>query len=323
MKKIILLLLTLCCMVSSQVYAKTNGEALDQIIAVVNDEAITQSELSHRIELAKIQITQERMAMPSNAVLRKQVLDQLINKKLQLQLAKQMGLMAKDDMVNKAIKSIADQNQMTVSGLYERINREGMSTTDYREEIREQMTLQRLQQQEVVNSVNISPDEVTNFLRSKSWQANISKEYHLQDILIPLSDTPNTNEIATARQRAQTIIASLNSGKRFQDIAQSESSGSNALQGGDLGWRKLPEIPSAFSEQVVKMKPNTFVGPIQTPNGFHIVRLEAVRSIADSDEPAPTRKQVEELLLQRKFAEAVQHWVSKLRSRAYVEIKKL
>ncbi len=320
MKKTPLLILFICFNVIFCVssYAATSHQGtLDQIVAIVNDDVVTTSELNHSLTLIKMQFAQQHITLPPDTVLQKQVLDQLINKRLQLQAAKQVGINVSDADVDHAIQRVAEQNQMSVKDVYKRINHDGMSTADYRHEMQEQMTLQKLQQQEVSSRVTITPDEVNSFMRSKIWQDNNSKEYHLEDILIPLSDSPTSDEISLAKKHAQAVMAKLQQGGNFHAIAQSESGDTRALKGGDLGWLKLPEIPSAFAEQVVHLQPKEIAGPIQTSNGFHIVRVADVR-ITQSKQAAPDRKQVENLLLQRKFEEAVQNWVSKLRSQAFI-----
>ncbi|SRR5579883_1738926 len=312
-----LLMSTLFCM---NLYAKSTTHSteqpLDQIVVIINDEVITNSELNHAVEMAKVQMTQSHFPVPPTDVLRKQVMDQLINKKLQLQVAKQANVAITDQEIDKAIKHIAEENHLTSQELYQHINSDGMKTSDYREEIRDQMTLQKIEQMELMGHINITQEEVNAFMHSKAWQKNELKEYHLEDLLVPLSDTPSTEEIISAKKRAQAILSKLNQGKSFSEVEQSDAGGDRPLQGGDLGWRKLPEIPSVFADQVGRMQPNQFAGPIQAPNGFHIIRLVEVRNLAP--QAAPSRKQVEELLFQRKFAEAVQTWVSKLRGQAFI-----
>src|SRR3990167_1299441 len=307
---------TLCCITS---YAHSSEQPLDEIVAVVNEDVITQSEFKKALMIIKIQLSQQTTPMPEEKALRKQVLDQLINKKLQLQMASQSGVNVTDQEVNDALERISNQNNISLDSLLSRVNQEGMTTAEYRSELHDQILLQKLQQQEVVSHVTITPEEVTRFMQSKSWQSNGSKEYRLEDILIPLSDTPSSEEIMAAKNKAQAILAKVKQGKEsFNAIAQSESSGSVALQGGDLGWRKLPEIPSAFTEQVAHMKAKEIAGPIETPNGFHIIRLSAER-MAKSEEKTPDRKQVENLLLQQKFDEAIQNWMSKLRRQSFIK----
>lgn len=319
MKKVLLFmsLLSSCAIICTPSYATSNEKQLDQIVAIVNDDVVTRTELNRGLTVIKLQLSQENMAQPPEKVLEKQVLDQLINKKLQQQLAKQAGINASDQELENAIQSLAKQNQISVNTLYQRINNEGMTTSEYRNELRDQLTMQKLQQQEVVARIHITPEEVDSFLKSKVWQHSGSNEYHLEDILIPLSDTPSPEEIAKAKKHAQTLFEKINHGSNFEEAAQAESGDNNALKGGDLGWRKLPEIPSAFAEQLLHMQTKDIAGPIQTPNGFHIIRLAGMRASA-SEQAAPDRKQIENLLLQRKFEEAVQNWVSKLRSQAFI-----
>ncbi|OGT41018.1 MAG: hypothetical protein A3F42_06800 [Gammaproteobacteria bacterium RIFCSPHIGHO2_12_FULL_37_34] len=300
-------------------YAKTTEQPLDNVVAIVNDDVITQTELNHDLDIVKTQITRAQMPIPTNDVLQKQVLDQMINKTLQLQLAKLGGIDINDADLDKAVADIAERNQLSVKILYQHIQEEGMSTTDYRKEMRERLIIQKLQQQEVSNRISISSQEVTNFIHSKAWQNNSAKEYHLEDILIPISDAPSTEELLTAKKRALAVLAQLNQGKDFRKVAQAESGDSHALKGGDLGWRKIPEIPSAFAATVLNMQTKSIAGPIQTPNGFHIIRLAEVRSIGGK-QVAPSRKQIEQLLLQRKFEEAVQNWISKLRNQAFIVV---
>jgi peptidyl-prolyl cis-trans isomerase SurA len=220
-------------------------------------------------------------------------------------------------MLDAVIARIAQNNQISVESLYQHLQSTGMSKADYRAEIRDQLALQKIQQQEVMGRVTVSPEEVATFMKSKVWQANEDKEYNLEDILIPVSDNPSSNEIATAKQHAEAVLGKLRSGESFQQVAQSESGEAHALQGGDLGWRKLPEIPSVFADRVTAMKIKEIAGPIQAPNGFHLIRLAGVRA-AQSKTPAPTKKQVEELLLQRKLEENAQVWVSRLRGQAFI-----
>ena len=320
MKKIVhvALLLLATLTLASNTVAKPQKQSLDQMIAIINDDVITRTELNRSIVAAKAQISQENLPMPADSILKKQVLDQLINKKLQLQLAKQANIQITDEEISKAIANIAKQNNISVSELYQHVNSEGMSTDEYRNEIRDQMTLQRLQQQEIAGKITITEHEISAFLNSKSWQTHGTNEYRIEDILIPFSDdTPSPDQIAAAKKRAYAVLNKIKSGQHFQDVAQTDSVGKSALQGGDLGWRKLPEIPNAFVEKITLMKKNDVAGPIQTPNGFHVILLADIRS-STTQQSAPSRKMVESLLLQRKFEEAVQNWVSKMRNQAYI-----
>lgn len=319
MKRVLVIISLILCSAISTTHVFAAEESLDQIVAVVNDDVVTKSEYNRSLNIAKVQIEQSRMTMPSETALHKQVLDQLINKKLQLQVAKATGVTVSDAELNGALNRIASQNNMSVSSLLDRISQDGMNANEYKNEMHDQLLLQKLQQQQVVSHINITPDEVTSFMNSKLWQSNNNKEYHLQDILIPVADTPSSEEIAAARKHAQEVIAKLNKGLDFKSVAAQESGNAQALKGGDLGWRKLPEIPSAFADAVARSQANEIAGPIQTANGFHIIRVAAIRASAEK-QAAPNRNEIQNLLLQRKFEEAVQNWISKLRSQAFINM---
>ena len=317
MKKIILAALLLVCM-QAYVYAKSETQSLNSIVAVVNDEVVTHTELSRALGIIKSQMAQANVNIPSEGVLRKQALNKLIDKKLQIQIARQVGINITDEEIDRVIQNVADKNNMSVESLYKHINQDGMSTTVYRNEMREQMTIQKIQQQEVAGHLTVTPDEIDRFIHSKVWQSNTNKEYHLEDILIPLSDIPSSEEVQSARQRAKVVLTKLNQGESFNHLEQ--SLGDTNIRSDDLGWRKLPEIPSAFSQHIVSLQPKEIAGPIQTANGFHLIRLTALRSSGEKV-AAPNRTQVEQFLMQRKFEENVQNWVSKIRSQAFISMK--
>lgn len=305
MKKFFLISLTLALAAASLItFAKDAAEPLDQIVAVVNDDVVTRSEFNRSLSLAKMQFAAEQK--PAPAELQKKVLDDLINKKLQLQIAKQVGIKFTDEDIDRVASTIAGKNNISVDDLYQRISQEGMSKTEYRNQIRDQMTVQKLQQQEVATHLVVTPDEINTFMRGKVFQTNTSnREYHLEDMLIPVSDSASPAELEQAEKHAQSLLTSLKNG---QPVAE--------LKPDDLGWRNLAQMPTIFKEPVSKMQTHEFAGPIRAPNGFHILRLVADRSTGNSD--APNRTQAEQILMQQKFQEGVQHWVSKMRSQAFV-----
>lgn len=320
MKKIVITLLCLGAMASLNCIAKpakvikSNEQSLDKIVAIVNEDVITHSELDQTISIMKIQLGQGQS--PKQSELETQAMEQLINKKLQLQIAKQAGVEASDEDLDKAIEQVAESNNVSVSELMEHVHQGGMSTTDYRNEVRDQITLQKLQQQEFAGKIPpISPKEIANLMRSKSWQNMNSpeREYHLEDVIIPVSDSPSVQEIADAKARAESVLDKLQQG---QDINTIKKADAKPIEGGDLGWRKMEEIPTAFTEHVEKMQEKDVAGPIQTSNGFHLVHLIAARALASKS--APDTKQAEQYLLQRKIDDALKIWISKLRSQAYI-----
>jgi len=299
-------------------FAAIKGEPLDKIVAVINDAVITQSELDDSMDLIKKQMEASNVPIPTHAVLRKQILDQMINKKLQLQLADRMGLSVSDKDVDNAIRTIAENNKVSVDELYEKIKEQGMNLEEYHKEIHDQLTMQQVQQQAVASKINITQQEVDAFLRSKTWQAFNTKEYHLEDILITLPENPNPQEVAAAKKRAEELLKKIRGGLNFSEAAAAESGEANALQGGDLGWRKLPEIPAVFSNDLIHMQTGDLLGPVQTPNGYHLVKLTGIRSADAKLNPIQKNQQVRELIFQRKLEEGLQNWLSKIRSESFI-----
>lgn len=322
MKYITFLGFTLFCSLFSgySIAAHKNAEPLDRIVAVVNDTVVTQSELHHDMDLAKKQMTASNVPLPEQDQLRKQVLDQLINKKLQLQLAEQTGIRISDSDVDKAIQTIAKNNKITVGELYEKLNAEGFNVHDYRAEIQEAMTIQGVQQRSVGAKITITPEEIRDFTHSKAWRAYNNKEYHLEDLLINLPDTASSHDIENAKKRAELLLTKLHQGLSFHD-ATSESGEQSNMQGGDLGWRKLPEIPAAFSNEILSMKKGDIAGPIQAPNGFHLIHLADIRDAATGQMNATQKeKQIQQLIYQKKMEEGIQSWISKIRSEAFINM---
>lgn len=291
---------------------KSNAQMLDHIVVIVNDTPIMESELDTAIEGYKRQAMANNMPLPAESVIRKQALDQLIDRKLELMIADQSGMHVTDEQLNKAIATIAQQNNMSVDELNKKVQAEGLSLTDYHKEIREEILLQQLQQQEVGAKITITPDEVKTFMQSpQSTQQNTGeKEYHLEDILVDLPDNASPADVTNAKTKAAEMLNQLKHGAAIKN-------------NNDLDWRKLGEVPAEFSNHVLTMKTGTFAGPIQTANGFHIIHLLGVRTAktaATQNANIPSEKQAEELLYQQKFEKALNDWLKKLRGDAVINM---
>jgi peptidyl-prolyl cis-trans isomerase SurA len=327
MRTFFYIFLTLFCglVLNSSIFAaaktKTSDVSLDQVVAVLNNSVVTQTELDEAMNKAKNQIAATHMVSPASDILRKQVLDQLINRKLQLDLAEQLNIQVNEADIDKAINTIASRNHITPDVLYTSVANQGMNRADYRKELHDEITIQKVQQAEVASKIIISPQEVNDFMRSAAWLAHNTKEYHLEDILITVPENPSTQDILNAKKRADNLLTKLHQGINFREAAMSESGDSKALQGGDLGWRQLPEIPSAFAAPLIQANTNDIIGPIQTANGFHIIHVAGIRKSTDiKTKAASQHQQVQQLLFQRKFEEALQSWITKIRSEAFINL---
>lgn len=263
---------------SFQVQAK--AQTLDGIAAVVNESIITKSELEKQVKMIEKQIQQTSHTTPDRAALEKQVLEHLITTEVQLQMAKRTGIQVDDIALDNAIENIAKQNQMSVTQLREAIAMEGLDYNHYRNNLRHQMIMSQLQQRDLQHDIQVSEQEINQFLQSPNGLGGMITEYRLGHILVPLSEAPSPEELESATQKVQLILEKLKNGAEFAQIALSESKGEHALHGGDLGWRKLPEMPTIFEKIVVNLKVNEIPEPIRSSNGIHVIKLLDKRNAA-------------------------------------------
>ena len=277
LKRIICLKLIAGIFLSTAIAAET----LDKVVAIINDDVITESELSRQTEQMKKQIQANKMQLPPQNVLKKQVLQHLINVDLQKQLAKQNHFEIDDEELNDAIGKIATSNNLSVTQLRKEITASGLSWKDYRKNIREEILLSRVQQQAVGNTIEITPQEIDDYLKTAKTQIQQQQTYHLKNIVIPLSEEPTSEEIKQARTKAKKLLKAIQAGQDFSAIAFAESSGGDALSGGDLGERHLAEMPEIFAQKVVNMKVGEVEGPIRAGNGFHLIKLVSVGNQED------------------------------------------
>lgn len=232
--------------------ANTFAAQLDRIIAIVNDTPITQTEFDHSLNIIKQQLAENGAPAPADTELHKKILDQLVNRKLQLQAAEQNGIKIKEDEIDKAISTIASNNKLSVDDIYQKITEQGSNKIDYRKEIKEELTLHHIQQAALAGKISITPEEIDRFLHAN--EADFSnKEYHLENIMVELAQNATKNEVEKAKQEAHAIVAKLHQGSDFQSVASSS----------DLGWRKLAEIPTIFAKALIVHKTGDIIGPFK------------------------------------------------------------
>lgn len=249
----------------------TAAEPLDRIVAVVNDDAIMASELRDRLVQARSQLASRNIGMPDENVLRRQVMERMIVEQIQLQMAAQANLSVGDTELNRAIRAIAENNGMSLDRFADTLEADGLSLAVVREQIRREMLLRDLQQRRVASRVNVSDREVDRYLEQQGTNSNV--RYHLAHILVSLPQSPSPERVTEAQEQAQDIYRRIQQGADFADLAAAESDASDALEGGDLGWRRAGEIPSVFAEQAPQLGVGQVSEPIRSPSGFHLVKL--------------------------------------------------
>ncbi|MBA2656726.1 MAG: peptidylprolyl isomerase [Tatlockia sp.] len=264
------------------------AQPLDKVVAVVNDGVITASELDAQVELLKKQLQAKQMKLPAENVLRKQVLQHLIDVDLQLQLAKRNDITVDSTDLNDAITKIANTNHLTLTQLREEISKQGLRWQDYRENIRKEILISRVQQKAITTDVTVSAQQVEDYLKTAKNEDKTKQNFHIQNIVIPLPEEPTTEQLKKASEKANDLFAKIKRGDDFNRLAIAESSGEFALEGGDLGERNLAELPEVFAKQVVNMHVGQVVGPIRTGNGFQLIKLVAIGGAEQKHEVVKT-----------------------------------
>jgi len=277
MKKLHLTIVLISSLLALQAVAATQTP-LDSIVAIVDESVITERELESRISLQKIDFNRNNRNLPEADVLQRQVLEALINDSLLLQEAARRGVKITDSQLNQTMQRVAKQNQMTLSEYRKALIAEGLDYEKYRDTIRRELTISQLSRQYGQSNATISDAEVDDFIK-RSGSEDTNFEYQLSHILIALPDAATPEQVSEAQQTATIILAKLDQGEEFDQLANTFSAGDTALQGGDLGWRKKAEIPSLFTRHVLGLDPGGHAGPIRSASGFHIVHLKDRRDL--------------------------------------------
>ncbi|CAK0767898.1 Chaperone SurA [Gammaproteobacteria bacterium] len=250
---------------------------INHIVAIVDDDVITRTELDEAIHTISAQLQNQNATLPAFSVLERQVLERIIVQHLQIQLATSSGIKVDDETLAAAIGNIANHNQISLAEFRAVLERDGYNFEKFREDIRSQLIVGRLQQREVANHVTVTDQEVNDFLASTHSQhgENIKDdgEWQLAQILIAIPEGASPERIQNAREKADALLKRLNAGEDFRALAISESDGRDALEGGDLGWRPKNRIPSLFTNTILGMRKGDIAGPMRSPAGFHIIKL--------------------------------------------------
>ena len=284
-----------------------NEKVLDSVIAVVNKDVITDSDLQSYLTFYLARLGRTGMNPPSEAVLRPQLLERMISEKLQVQLAKKFGIEVDDSKIEQAIHEIASQEgYASLEAMKDWLSQHHVSFKKFRELIKTEMIIMELQQREVGQQVRISKADVDSFLNSAAGKDQSGIEYHLGHILLQIPELPGPDVIATTEKNALNIIETLRKGADFSQLAMARSQDQQALKGGDLGWRKMAELPTLFAKEVPGMKVGEVLGPIRSSSGFHIIKLLDKRGGVTAETETHVRHILLKLSSQLSDAEAEQ-----------------
>ncbi len=246
---------------------------LDAVVAIVDNDVVMASELNSRMQLVIRQLKTNNTQLPEESVLREQILEQLISESLQLQMAERIGMTVSEAELDDAIQRMMAGNNLTREQMEQSLAADGMTMSALRNQIRRDMLIEQVQRGSVNRRIQVTDQEVKNFLKSKQGQFWSSPDYNLGHILIPVSAMSDEAEILEAKAKAEAIRSRLLNGGDFRQVAVVESAGQNSLQGGDLGWRKLSEVPPLFSQAVENMKAGDISEPLRSGAGFHLLKV--------------------------------------------------
>ncbi len=267
---------------------------LDSIVAVVNDDIITSTELGAEVQRVSQELRRRNTQAPSLDVLQKQVLERLVNRRIQLQTAKRANIVVDDESLNRALTNIAAESNLTLSQFRQVLVRDGISFEKFRENIRDEITLNRFYQRQIDSRVSVSDADIAAFLETQQTQGNISVDYQLGHILIAIPENASAEEVTSAREKAEVIVTRLTQGANFAETAVAESDGSTALDGGNLGWRAANELPTLFAPVVPSMTKGDISNVIKSTSGFHIIKLLDTR---DTDTQIVEQTQARHILV--------------------------
>ncbi|WP_024870299.1 peptidylprolyl isomerase [Pseudoxanthomonas suwonensis] len=260
-------------------------QPIERIAAVVDEGVVLQSELDLAMRNITAQYAGREDQLPPREVLERQVLERLVLTRLQVDRARSQGIRLGDQEINQAVAAIAQQNGMTVDALRQRLAEDGMSFEEFRRSLADEIMVQRLRQSFAQSRINVSEAEVDSAL---AQQAAGGTQYRLAHILVALPEGATADQIATGQRKIEGIRSVIDRGElTFPAAAVRYSDSPNALEGGDLGWRSLDEIPSVFSRAITEMTPGQILGPIRGPSGFQLLQLVDVRDAA-AGAPAQT-----------------------------------
>ena len=258
----------------------SSGVLLDRVAATVNEGVVLQSELEEQMLIIAGRMRAQKVELPPQNVMRQQVLDRLVLQELQIQRANRAGIKVSDETLNNALSDVATQNNIKLADLPDALAAQGIEYAGYREQLRKELAMQILRQRDVISHINVSPREIDQFIERQKKMPSASSEYNVSHILIAVPQAATPDELDTAAKKADEVYQKAVAGDDFARLAVQYSNSQTALEGGSLGWRKGPELPTFLGEAIATMKAGDVTQPMRTPSGFHIIKLNEIRGNA-------------------------------------------
>ena len=257
--------------ISTNIFAKI--ELIDRVVAVVDSGVIMESQLNARVEEILIRLKNDKAELPPLNLLEEQVLDRLIIEEIQLQIAERAGIKISDSELNQTLSRVSAQNNLSLEDFRIKLEEEGTSYRSFRDTIRKELILQRVQRGKVGAKIDISEQELENFINSEEGKTQLAEQYNVQHILLSVKSGLTEDEVKEIENNANSLLQRLTNGESFEKLAASYSSGQNVLEGGFLGWRTSAELPGLFAQVVAELKVGEVAEPVRSGAGFHILKL--------------------------------------------------
>ncbi len=299
--------------------ASAHAVVLDRIVAVVNDDVITQSEL-RSLEISVLKSTSRKPGQEEPPVNSEILLDDLIDKKIKLHKAEELNIKASDEEVQAAIQQILSRNKITEEALKQKLNAEGFSWTDYKKEIKEQMILSSLVNQEVRSKIFLMPEDLDKYYQEHMDRFSMGEKKHLLSIFLSVPEKAEQEEILARNRLADELRQRALSGEPFRDLAVQYSDGREAKEGGDLGYLSHDDLRNEMSTAVAAMKPGDVSPVIRINEGFVLLKVEDVHS-ASHTPFEEVKDKIQDELYQEKLKQRYDAWLKELKSKAYIEKK--
>jgi peptidyl-prolyl cis-trans isomerase SurA len=253
--------------------AHAEVQPLNRVVAIVDNDVVMQSQLDARLREVQQTIAQRGAALPPDDVLSQQVLERLIIENIQLQIGERSGIRITDEELNQAIGTIAQRNGMSIEQFRAALAKDGLSYTDARDQVRREMIISRVRQRRVAERIQVTDQEVQNFLASDLGKMQLSEELRLANIIIPVSEGASAEEIQAADRKARELYQQLQQGADFAQLAIAHSASETALEGGEMGWRKAGQLPPPFDTMLSALPVGQVTEPMRTPGGFIMIKL--------------------------------------------------
>lgn len=246
---------------------------LDRVVAIVDDDVVLYSELNQRMAGILTRIQQSGTQAPPEEILRKQVLEQLISERLQLNMGYNAGIRVSDEEINQTLARVAASSNLSLEDYIAQIHASGGTLANVRQEIVDEIIIMRVQQGRVMRRIRISEQELTNFLNSEEGRLVTSPDVNIGQILFSVPSSSSADETKAIVDKLNRIEEQLKAGADFKQLAIANSDDQSALDGGDLGWRKMAQLPGVFIEAVESMEAGQVSKPIRSAAGYHLIKL--------------------------------------------------